>query len=165
MKRFIPVLFVVAAFLLSGVAQAKEVVMVSAGKKVKFDYTLTVDGKVADSSKDRGPLEYVQGEHNIIPGLEKELEGMKVGESKTVKVAAKDGYGEVNPEAFKEVNKSELPKEAPLEVGKVLVASDGEGRQMPIVISEVKKDTVVLNFNHPLAGKDLTFDVKIVSIE
>lgn len=165
MKRLIPMCFVVAAFLLSGVVQAKEVSMISTGKKVKFDYTLTVDGKVVDSSKERGPLEYVQGSHSIIPGLEKALEGMKVGENKTVKVAAKEAYGEVDPKAFKEVAKSELPKEAPLEVGKVLVAKDSTGRQMPIIISEVKKDTVVLNFNHPLAGKDLTFDVKIVSID
>ena len=106
--------------------------MIKEGSKVKFDYTLTVDGKVADTSAGRGPLEYTHGAGHIIPGLEEELLGMKVGDKKTVKVAPEKGYGKVLEEAIRRV-----PKEA---IGGVL------------------------DFNHPLAGKELTFDVEIKEI-
>jgi len=147
-----------------GVVKGEEVV-IEAGKKVSFDYALTVDGKVIDSSKDKGPLEYVHGEAKIIPGLARQLEGLRVGESKVVTVPAQEAYGQVNPQAFKEVAKTSLPKEAKLQVGMPLRVGTPDGKNFVVKIAEVKKDTVILDFNHPLAGKTLKFEVKIVSIQ
>jgi FKBP-type peptidyl-prolyl cis-trans isomerase SlyD len=131
---------------------------------VSLEYTLTVDGEVVDSSKENGPIDFIQGKGNIIPGLEKELEGMKLGESKKVNVIAKEAYGEFDPEAMDEVPLSDFPKDIPLEVGVELAVEDEDGEAMSAVIEEVGKDTVILNFNHPLAGKDLAFDVKILEL-
>lgn len=131
---------------------------------VSLEYTLTVDSEVVDSSKENGPLDYIQGKGNIIPGLEKELAGMSLGESKKVKVAAKEAYGEYDPEATEEVPLSDFPTDIPLEVGVELAVEDEDGEAMSAVIEEVDKDFVTLNFNHPLAGKDLVFDVKILGL-
>lgn len=131
---------------------------------VSLDYTLTVDGEVVDSSEENGALDYIQGQGNIIPGLEKELEGMGIGETKKVLVKAKDAYGEYDPEALEEIPLDEFPEDIPLEVGVELAVEDGEGMPMSAVIEAVDKDFVTLNFNHPLAGKDLSFDVKIAGI-
>lgn len=139
--------------------------VVEQGKKVKFEYKLTVDGNVVDSSEGREPIQFVLGDGAIIPGLAKQLEGMKVGEEKHVVVAPEEGYGVPDPKAFKEVEKSILSTEEKLEVGQIFEFSAEGGQSFPGIISEVKDKTVVVNFNHPLAGKELVFDVKIVSIE
>ena len=135
------------------------------GKTVSFDYTLSVDGQVVDSSKDRGPLQYTHGEGRIIPGLSKQLEGMKVGDEKKIVVAPEEAYGQVNPAAFQEIPKSRLPSDADPKVGMTLQAKDQSGKTSIVKISEVKEDAVVLDLNHPLAGKTLNFDVRIVSIK
>lgn len=131
---------------------------------VSMDYTLTVDGEVIDSSEENGPIDYIQGHENIIPGLESAVEGMKVGETKKVSVKAKDAYGEYDPDAVDEIPLADFPEDIPLEVGVELAVEDEDDGPMSAVIEEVGKDTVTLNFNHPLAGKDLNFDVKILSI-
>ncbi len=131
---------------------------------VSLEYTLTVDGEVVDSSEGHGPIEYIQGKGQIIPGLEKEVYGMAVGESKEVVVSPAEGYGEENPEAFVEVPKSEFPPEIPLEVGTPLQLRDQQGQVFDATIAEVKENTVLLNFNHPLAGKTLTFQIKVVDV-
>lgn len=135
------------------------------GKKVSFDYTLTVDGQVVDSSEQRGPLTYTQGQGQIIPGLANELVGLKVGDEKKVVVAPENAYGIINQNAFQEVDKSSLPENVEVEVGTILQVQNEQGQSFPVKVSEVKDNTVVLDFNHPLAGKTLNFDVKIVSIE
>ena len=142
-----------------------EDMVVSSGKKVKMDYTLTVNNEQVETSVGKEPLEFVDGDHSIIPGLEKGIEGMKVGEEKTVTVEAKDAYGEVDPKAFKEFPKSSMPSTAAPKVGMVLQAQAPDGENFPAVISEIKADKVVLDFNHPLAGKQLTFKVKILDIQ
>jgi FKBP-type peptidyl-prolyl cis-trans isomerase 2 len=139
--------------------------VVGAGKKVTVDYTLTVDNKQLETSVGKQPLSYTVGTHEIIPGLESQLNGMHVNEEKVVTVAPKDAYGEVDPKAFKEFPVSALPKEAPPKVGMVLQATAPDGSKFPAVISAVNGDKVTLNFNHPLAGKQLTFKVKILKIE
>jgi FKBP-type peptidyl-prolyl cis-trans isomerase SlyD len=138
---------------------------IAAGKKVKFDYTLTVDGQVVETTQGKQPLDYIHGQNQIIPGLEKQLEGMKVGDSKKIIVKPEDGYGPVMKEAFREFEKSKLPKDVEPQVGMMLELKDPEGNAYPAAISEVKETTVMLDFNHPLAGKELTFDVKVVSVE
>ncbi len=136
--------------------------MIESGKTVALEYTLKLeDGSVVQSNKDAEPLRYVQGENQILPALEKELEGMDVDEKKVVALAAEDAYGDVNPEAFKEVPAEQIPEGA-RRVGAQLSA---QGYSGTIRVSQVKDDTVVLDFNHPLAGKDLTFDVRVVAIE
>ena len=151
--------------LMSAVAGEKGSDMVGAGKKVSIDYVLTIDGQKIDSSKQGEPLEYTQGRGQLIPGLEKELEGMKAGDKKSVNVSPEEGYGVRNEEAIKEIPRSDLPANLPLEPGKMLRVSTPEGQSFPAVIKEVKKDSVVLDFNHPLAGKELHFDVTVVSVQ
>jgi len=131
---------------------------------VSLEYTLTVDGEVIDSSEENGAIDFIQGRGNIILGLEKELTGMKLGDAKKVNVLAVDAYGEFDPEAYEEIPLADFPNDIPLEVGVELAVEDEEGEAMSAVIEEVGKDTITLNFNHPLAGKDLVFDVKIAGI-
>ncbi len=131
---------------------------------VSLDYTLTVDGEVLDSSEGNEPIEFIQGHGHIIPGLEQALYGMGVGECKSVVVSAADGYGEVDPNALLDVPRSEFPPNIPLEPGVELQVRDNDGHLMYARIVEVGADTVRLDFNHPLAGKELHFDVKVVSL-
>jgi len=131
---------------------------------VSLEYTLTVDGEVVDSSEGHEPIEFIQGQGHIIPGLEKAVYGMAVGESKTVTVAPAEGYGEEDPNAFVEVPKSEFPPEIPMEVGTPLQLRDHQGQVFDAFIAEIKEDSAVLNFNHPLAGKTLNFQVKVVGL-
>ncbi len=131
---------------------------------VTLEYTLTVNGEVLDSSKDSGPIVFLQGYQNIVPGLEKALYGMKVGDKKSVKVTPAEGYGDVDPEAVMELPKSEFPEEIPLEVGVELDIQDEDGEIMTATIVSVNKNSVKLDFNHPLAGQELNFDVEIADL-
>ena len=137
---------------------------VTDGQVVSMQYTLRVDGKVVDSSEGGDPLEYLHGAANIIPGLEREMEGMAVGESKTVIVSAADGYGEVNEEAFIEAPVSEFPKDMPLNPGVEMELTGPDGDPMYARIESVDGDLVTLNMNHPLAGAELHFDVKVIGL-
>jgi FKBP-type peptidyl-prolyl cis-trans isomerase SlyD len=134
------------------------------GQVVSMDYNLHIDGQLVDSSKGGDPLDYLHGAGNIIPGLESELDGMAVGESKRVIVSPADGYGEHDPEAYMEVPRGEFPAEIPLEIGTQLQLQNEDGHPMYARIDEINDDTVVLDFNHPLAGKELHFDVTIVAV-
>ncbi|RME90455.1 MAG: peptidylprolyl isomerase [Anaerolineae bacterium] len=134
------------------------------GQVVSMEYTLRVDGEVIDSSEGHEPFEYIQGAGNIIPGLEREMYGMAIGESKEVTIAAKDGYGEVDEEAFIDVPRDRFPPSIPLKEGVELQVSDQSGRPMYARIHEVGDETVRLDFNHPLAGKELHFSVKVVGL-
>ncbi len=138
--------------------------MIKKDSKVAIDYTLTVDGKVADTSKGRAPLEYTQGAGQIIIGLERALEGKNEGEEISVDIAAKDAYGEINKEAFRRVPKTAIQNIEQMKVGD-LVGASANGHTFRAQISEITDTEVVLNFNHPLAGKSLHFDVKIVSVK
>jgi FKBP-type peptidyl-prolyl cis-trans isomerase SlyD len=129
-----------------------------------MEYELRVDGELIDSSEANDPIIFIQGHSNIISGLENAIEGMKVGESKEVFVKAVDAYGEYDAEDFVEIPKAEIPEEIPLEIGTEITVNDEDGEEMSAFIEEVSLETVTLNFNHPLAGKDLTFKVKIVDI-
>jgi len=128
---------------------------------VSLIYSLIVNGEVLDSSGEDDPLEFLQGFGEIIPGLERELYGMKIGETKKVHVKSAEGYGAVDPDAFVEVPLDQLPPDMPLEIGTEIQVRDMDGEILDARISKVEENTVVLDFNHPLAGKDLDFDVKI----
>ena len=142
-----------------------EIKTIKSGAKVKFDYSLTVDGKEVENSQESGPMAYTQGDGNLIPGLTKQMEGMKIGEEKTIVVSPAEGYGQVDPKAVQEVPKSAMPADIKLEPGLFLQMNDPQGNAYPAVVKEVKEDKVVMDFNHPLAGKELTFNVKIVDIQ
>lgn len=131
---------------------------------VTLDYTLTVDGEVVDSTAGLDPISFLQGYENILPGLEKELYGMKVGEAKKVMILAKDAYGEIEPDAIVEIPRAEIPKDIPLKPGIELQVTNEDGELLDAVIVSVSKNTVKLDFNHPLAGKDLTFDVTVIDL-
>ena len=134
------------------------------GATVELDYTLTVDGKVVDSSNRRSPLSYVHGQHQLIPGLERPLAGMHVGDSKDVTVSVEDGYGPVDPAAFIEVPKEQLPKNITLEVGLMLRGTNPNGQPFRATVSKIGEKTVTLDLNHPLAGKALQFNVKVTKV-
>jgi len=131
---------------------------------VAIDYTLTVDSKVTDSSEGREPLEFLQGYGNIIPGLEREMQDMKIGESKDVVVSPIDGYGETDEEAFMEVPTNQFPENIPVEVGTELQVQNEKGEPAYAQIEKVENNIALLNFNHPLAGKELHFAVKVVAL-
>jgi FKBP-type peptidyl-prolyl cis-trans isomerase SlyD len=135
------------------------------GKQVSLEYTLTLEDKSKiDSNVGKDPLVFTQGAHEIIPGLEKKLSGLKVGESKQIEVSAEEGYGPVDPQRTQEVEKMKIPEDA-RKVGAKLTGQGPDGRMMFAQVSEVKEDTVILDLNHPLAGKKLFFDIKVLKIE
>ncbi len=135
------------------------------GSMVSLEYTLSDEnGKVIESNKGKDPLIYKQGQHQIIPGLEKSLAGMKVNDQKKVRVKPEEAYGPVDPKRFQEVPKEKLPPEA-LKVGTMLMAKSPQGQGLPVKVQEIKEKTVVLDLNHPLAGKTLTFDVKVLDVK
>jgi len=131
---------------------------------VSLKYTLTVDGEIVDSADEKDPIQFIQGFGQIIPGLERELYSMAVGQSKKVVVSPEDGYGDLDPEAVMDIPRSEMPDDIPLEVGIELDIVNEDDEEMTAVIKEVKDDTVVLDFNHPLAGKKLEFDITVVDL-
>jgi FKBP-type peptidyl-prolyl cis-trans isomerase 2 len=166
-KKFMQVvgMMAVCGMLLSpSVARCQEAV-VAKGKQVKLDYTLTVDNEMVETTKGKEPLTYDAGQGMLIVGLEKQLEGMKAGEEKKVVVSPEEGYGVVDPKLVREFEKSKFPADMAPVKGMVVEMQDPQGQPYPATISEVKDTMVMLDFNHPLAGKTLTFDVKIVSIE
>ncbi len=134
------------------------------GLVVSMEYTLTVDDEIFDSADSTDPIEFIQGIGNIIPGLERELYGMKIGESKDIVVASEDGYGEIDEESYVELAPDEFPDDIPLEVGVTIEMDDEDDNHLEATIDEVGDDYVVLNFNHPLAGKALHFSIKIAAI-
>lgn len=166
-KMFVQVAVVLAVcgvLVFPSLVRAEDAV-ITKGKQVKLEYTLTVDNEMVETTKDKAPLTYDHGQSMLIVGLEKELEGMKAGEEKRVVVSPEEGYGAVDARLVKEFEKSKFPADMTPVKGMILEMQDPQGQPYPATITEVKETTVMLDFNHPLAGKTLTFDVKVVSIE
>ena len=130
---------------------------------VSIDYTLTVDDEVADESKPGEPLGFVFGMGQIVKGLENAIQGKSGGETVDVTFSAEDGYGEVQKELIQELPKKNFPDDLKLEEGMVFQANTPHG-MMTFRVTEVKEETVTVDLNHPLAGKDLSFSVKIVAV-
>jgi len=131
---------------------------------VSMAYKLTVDGEVLDEAGEGDALQFLQGHRNIISGLESQLAGMKVGESKTVKVSPEGGYGVRDEDAIDEIPLTEFPEGVKPEVGMELEVKDEEGNEMYGRVLSLGADTAKMDFNHPLAGKELNFEVKIVGL-
>lgn len=138
------------------------------GSIVSIEYTLTGDdGKVIDSSVGKEPLTYIHGAGQIVKGLERELNGLKVGDQKKVSIKPEDGYGMPNEKAVQEIPREKLPADALKELkdGQTLVMKAPDGRTIPLKVAKVNEKTVVVDLNHPLAGKTLHFDVKVKDIK
>ena len=141
-----------------------DLAMVQDGQVVSIEYTLRIDDEVVDTSNEEGPLEFLQGSGNIVPGLEREMYGMQIGESKKVIVSPRDGYGEFDNGAFMDVPRADFPADIPLENGIELHVTDEDGKDTTAYIDNIGEESVRLDFNHPLAGAELHFDVKVVGL-
>lgn len=139
--------------------------VVADGKQISLEFTLSLDDKTqVQSNIGQEPMVYVHGTQQIIPGLEKQLTGLKVGDTKHVEIAPEDGYGPRDPKRTQEVEKDKIPEEA-RKVGSKLTGQGPQGQPMYAEVKEVKDKTLVLDLNHPLAGKKLIFDVKVLKVE
>ena len=135
------------------------------GDKVRLHYKGTLqDGTEFDSSEGRDPLEFTIGSGQIIPGLDQAIPGMEVGEKKVVTVPADQAYGQPQDNARQDFPRSEMPHDIPLELDMQLMLQAPEGQQIPVRVVAITDDSVTLDANHPLAGKDLTFAIELVSI-
>lgn len=133
---------------------------------VKVNYTGKLsDGQVFDSSEGKEPIEFKLGEGRLIPGFEKGLLDMKLNEKKTIEIAKADAYGDVNKDLIQEIKKAQLPQDMEPEVGMGLISKTPDGQEINLVVVEVKEDSVVIDGNHPLAGRDLIFDLEVVEIK
>lgn len=128
-------------------------------KVVTIAYTLSVDGDIVDSTENSEPVTFLQGQGDILPGLEKALHGLSVGESIHVRISAEDGYGERDDDQVQELEASVFPEGA--EPGMTYMAESEDGEEMPLTVLAVEDGAVTVDFNHPLAGKELDFDVTI----
>ena len=140
-------------------AKAKE------GDTVKVHYTGKLkDERIFDSSQDAEPLELTVGSGQVIPGFEKAVIGMSVGDSKTVEIAADEAYGPYRDELVVEVDRERIPEDLAVEVGQPLVLRQAEGPPIRVMVTDISEQSVTLDANHPLAGEDLTFEVELVEI-
>ena len=138
---------------------------VKSGDTVRIHYVgALTDGTQFDSSEGRDPLQFEVGLGQIIPGLDSQLPGMSVGDKKTVNISAADAYGPVDPNARHSVPRSQVPANITLELGGQLQLQNQQGQVINVMVAEITDETVVLDANHPLAGKDLVFDIELVSI-
>lgn len=139
--------------------------VIANGKQVSLEFTLSLDDKTkVQSNVGQEPMVYLHGSQQIIPGLEKQLTGLKVGETKHVEIPPEEGYGPVDPKRTQEVEKDKIPEEA-RKVGAKLTGRGPQGQPMYAEVKEVKDKTLILDLNHPLAGKKLIFDVKVLKVE
>jgi FKBP-type peptidyl-prolyl cis-trans isomerase 2 len=138
---------------------------VKKGDKVKVHYhgKLT-SGEIFDTSSGRDPLEFEVGSGSVIKGFDDGVAGMRVGEKKTINIPLDEAYGPRSEDMLIEFPKDRLPQDMKLEKGMELTMSNGAGHNIPVVLTEVKDDCVILDANHPLAGEDLIFDIELVEI-
>jgi peptidylprolyl isomerase len=136
------------------------------GSTVKMHYSVRLeDGTEVDSSSGREPLEFTVGESPIIAGMVNNVIGMKPGDKKSFTVKSSEAYGESDPEQIKNIPRNVFPVGADVCAGARFMASDEKGNNIPLNIVSIDEETVVADFNHPLAGKHLTFDVEIVDVK
>jgi peptidylprolyl isomerase len=132
---------------------------------VRVHYTgKTDDGVVFDSSREREPLEFTMGQGQLIPGFEKAVEGMKIGDSTTVRIPADQAYGEKHEDMVVDISRQQIPPDISPEVGMVLQMQQPNGMPLNVTVTQVTDDSVTLDANHPLAGQALTFEIELVEI-
>jgi FKBP-type peptidyl-prolyl cis-trans isomerase SlyD len=134
-------------------------------KVVTFNYTLKDnEGNLLDSTENGGPFTFITGNMQVLPGLEEALGSMIIGSKKNIKLAAADAYGEYDENAIQKVNRGLFPEEAELEIGMTYFAHSPEGQHIQFVVTKIENEDITVNFNHPLAGKDLEFDVHLLDV-
>lgn len=135
------------------------------GDKVKVHYTgKLTDGTVFDSSLEREPIEFELGAGQMIAGFDKAVDGMTVGDKKTADIPSAEAYGDKRDDMMVPVPKDKVPEEIKPEVGMQLSMQQPDGQALPVLVAEVNDDHIVLDANHPLAGKDLNFEIELVEI-
>lgn len=122
------------------------------------------DGNVIEATTKERPFSFISGGNQILPKLEENIGQMLIGSKRTVVLAPDEAYGEYDDSAIQHVNRSEFPEEAEIEAGMSFVADSPDGQQLPFVIKSVEGEEIVIDFNHPLAGQTLTFDVELLSL-
>lgn len=138
---------------------------VKANDTVKVHYTGKLkNGQVFDSSLERDPLQFTVGEGQMIKGFDEAVNGMELNEKKTVEIPSDEAYGERNEQLIQEVSKTQLPADMNPQVGQTLVATNDAGQQTHVLVTEVADDHIKIDANHPLAGKDLIFEIELVEI-
>jgi peptidylprolyl isomerase len=139
------------------------------GKKVKIEYEGSLDnGETFDSSEKHGqPLEFTIGEGKVIPGFENAVKEMEKGQEKEIKIEPKDAYGEKKPELMQKISKQQLPEDArdKIQPGSVLGMQTPQGQQVPIKVIDITDDDITVDLNHPLAGQNLNFKIKVLEVE
>ncbi len=139
--------------------------IVKENDQVSVHYTGTLDnGEVFDSSKGREPLAFVVGAGQMIAGFDEAVEGMKLNEVKKVRMEASQAYGEVNEDMIQKIDRKQLPEELKPAVGQQLVSQSPDGHEMVVTVTASDEDSITIDANHPLAGKALTFEIELVSI-
>lgn len=155
----------ILALSMSAGAAQEQSATVEAGKRISIEYTLTLnDGSVVDTNVGKEPLVYTQGEHQLLPAVEQALQGLHVNDSKQLTLSSDQAYGSVDPSAFTEVDLDLIPADGRY-VGAVLQLQNEAGHSRPARVAELKDETAVLDLNHPLAGKALNFDIRILGIQ
>lgn len=140
--------------------------MIENGQKVKIHYTGTLDdGTKFDSSAGRDPLEFEMGAGMVIPGFEKGVADMDVGEKKTINIPAAEAYGEKREDLVMEFDRSQLPEDLTPEIGMMLQMQGPQGQPVPVTITAVEEAAITIDANHQLAGKDLNFELELVSVD
>jgi FKBP-type peptidyl-prolyl cis-trans isomerase SlyD len=138
---------------------------IAENKVVTLNFTLTDDaGNVLDSTDHEGPFSFISGKGMVLPKLEEAVSVMMIGTKKQLMLNAKDAYGEFNEDAVQAVGKENFPEDFILEAGMEYMASNPDGVQMPFIITNVEDETVTIDFNHPLAGKNLNFDLELLDV-
>lgn len=139
--------------------------IVKDGDTVKVHYTGTLQGgEVFDTSREREPLEFTLGQGQLIPGFEKAVIGMSVGDTTTAEIPSAEAYGEKNPEMEVQIQKDQLPEGMEPQVGMQLQLNQPNGQAIPVQVTKIEGEEVTIDANHPLAGKDLKFDIELVEI-
>lgn len=138
---------------------------IGAGKRVTLHFSvLLLDGTVMDSTRERAPATFTVGDGNLLPGFEQSLFGLKAGDKRSILLEATNAFGPYNPENIQVMRRGLFSRDMTLEPGVVVSFADKSKAELPGVITEVDDDQVTVDFNHPLAGKDLTFQVEIINV-
>jgi peptidylprolyl isomerase len=139
---------------------------VKKGDKVKVSYTGTLtDGTVFDKSKDNTPLEFIVGNGQVIPGFDRAIQGMQINEEKKITIKAEDAFGKREETLTKQFPRTFFPEDFKPEKGMTVGLKGNDGQSIPARITEITEESITIDLNHPLAGEDLTFDIKVVGIE
>lgn len=138
---------------------------IESNKVVTINFTLKdSDGNVLESTENTESFSYISGNNQILPKLEDTVNQMIIGTKKDVVIKAAEGYGEYNEAAVQQIDKKEFPEDIKLEEGMRLIANSPDGKQMPFIINKIEENEVTVDFNHPLVGKNLEFNVELLDV-